>query len=82
MERHAYRIRSAPWVGIPRFDYNPSDRLRFILRGGNPHRATEWADIPQRPLEDWQTWKRPDSRDCAGKPRCSRPASTTPRHAA
>ncbi|MFF0080634.1 hypothetical protein ACFYR1_13180 [Streptomyces canus] len=40
------------WMRIPRFDYTPSDRLRFILRGGNPHRATEWADTSDRPLED------------------------------
>lgn len=40
------------WMRIPRFDYAPSDRLRFILRGGNPHRATEWADTAGRPLED------------------------------
>ncbi|WP_214975147.1 hypothetical protein [Streptomyces sp. ISL-100] len=40
------------WMRIPRFDYTPSDRLRFILRGGNPHRATEWADSASRPLED------------------------------
>ena len=37
---------------IPRFDYAPSNRLRFILRGGSPHRASEWADLPDRPLED------------------------------
>ncbi|WP_176482066.1 hypothetical protein [Streptomyces albidoflavus] len=39
------------WMRIPRFDYSPSDRLRFILIGGAPHRATEWADLPGRPLE-------------------------------
>ncbi|MEU8673041.1 hypothetical protein [Streptomyces anulatus] len=37
---------------IDRFDYTPSNRLRFILRGGSPHRASEWADVPDRPLED------------------------------
>ncbi|WP_371655205.1 MULTISPECIES: hypothetical protein [unclassified Streptomyces] len=40
------------WMRIARFDYTPSNRLRFILRGGNPHRASEWADLPDRPLED------------------------------
>ncbi|MGA4839107.1 hypothetical protein [Streptomyces sp. G45] len=40
------------WMRIPRFDYTPSNRLRFILRGGSPHRASEWADLPDRPLED------------------------------
>jgi hypothetical protein len=36
---------------IARFDHTPSNRLRFILRGGSPHRASEWADVPGRPLE-------------------------------
>ncbi|WP_408993584.1 hypothetical protein [Streptomyces sp. 1268] len=40
------------WMRIPRFDYTPADRLRFILRGGNPHRGSEWADLDTRPLED------------------------------
>ncbi|MFG3170011.1 hypothetical protein [Streptomyces sp. NPDC048200] len=35
-----------------RFDYTPSSRLRFILRGGSPHRASEWADLPDRSLEE------------------------------
>lgn len=40
------------WIRIPRFDYTPADRLRFILRGGTPHRGSEWADLDGRPLED------------------------------
>ncbi|MEU3069353.1 hypothetical protein ABZ712_20980 [Streptomyces sp. NPDC006906] len=40
------------WMRIPRFDYTPADRLRFILRGGTPHRGSEWADLDTRPLED------------------------------
>lgn len=40
------------WMRIARFDYIPSNRLRFILRGGSPHRASEWADLPNRALED------------------------------
>ncbi|MFJ8697678.1 hypothetical protein [Streptomyces ardesiacus] len=40
------------WVRIPRFDYTPSERLRFIISGGQPHRASEWADTPGRPLEE------------------------------
>ncbi|WP_258018264.1 hypothetical protein [Streptomyces noursei] len=40
------------WMRISRFDYTPSNRLCFILRGGSPHRASEWADLPNRPLED------------------------------
>ncbi|MFE5814881.1 hypothetical protein ACFQ6S_15935 [Streptomyces sp. NPDC056479] len=51
-EKEIAEAKKHTWVRIPRFDYNPSDRLRFILRGGNPHRATEWADTPGRPLED------------------------------
>lgn len=37
---------------IARFDYTPSSRLRLILRGGSPHRAGEWTDLPDRPLEE------------------------------
>ncbi|MFB7297467.1 hypothetical protein [Streptomyces rubiginosohelvolus] len=37
---------------IPRFDYTPADRLRFILRGGAPHRGSYGADLDTRPLED------------------------------
>ncbi|MGW2817280.1 hypothetical protein [Streptomyces sp. NPDC001415] len=40
------------WMRIARFDYTPSNRLRFMLRGGSPHRASEWTDLPDRPLED------------------------------
>ncbi|MFC8346478.1 hypothetical protein [Streptomyces sp. NPDC057280] len=40
------------WMRIPRFDYTPSSRLRFMLRGGSPHRASEWTDLPDRPLEE------------------------------
>ncbi|MFE3375819.1 hypothetical protein [Streptomyces anulatus] len=40
------------WMRIPRYDYTPANRLRFILRGGTPHRGNEWADIDGHPLED------------------------------
>lgn len=30
----------------------PSERLRFVLSDGQPHRASEWADTPTRSLED------------------------------
>lgn len=40
------------WMRIPRYDYTPANRLRFILRGGIPHRGSEWADLDGRPLED------------------------------
>lgn len=40
------------WMRIPRFDYTPANRLRFILRGGTPHRGSEWTDLDGRPLED------------------------------
>ncbi|MFD4501544.1 hypothetical protein [Streptomyces sp. NPDC058457] len=40
------------WIRIPRFDYTPSERLRFVLSGGQPHRASEWSDAPGHSLED------------------------------
>ncbi|MFE3183069.1 hypothetical protein ACFXKR_19695 [Streptomyces violascens] len=40
------------WMRIPRFDYTPANRLRFILRGGTAHRGSEWTDLPGRPLQD------------------------------
>ncbi|WP_329325002.1 hypothetical protein [[Kitasatospora] papulosa] len=40
------------WMRIPRYDYTPANRLRFILRGGTPHRGSEWTDLDGRPLED------------------------------
>ncbi|CAL9413145.1 hypothetical protein SUDANB54_01692 [Streptomyces sp. enrichment culture] len=40
------------WIRIPRYDYTPSERLRFVLSGGQPHRSSEWADAPNHPLED------------------------------
>ncbi|WP_405695091.1 hypothetical protein OHA99_08535 [Streptomyces coelicoflavus] len=40
------------WVRIPRFDHTPSERLRFVLSGGQPHRASEWADTPGHSLEE------------------------------
>lgn len=40
------------WIRIPRFDYTPSERLRFVLNGGQPHRASEWSDAPGHPLEE------------------------------
>ncbi|MEU9999277.1 hypothetical protein [Streptomyces sp. NPDC050848] len=39
------------WIRIPRFDYTPSERLRFVLSGGQPHRASEWSDTPAHSLE-------------------------------
>ncbi|AJE81761.1 hypothetical protein SLNWT_1385 [Streptomyces albus] len=40
------------WMRIPRYDYTPANRLRFILRGGTPHHGNEWADLDGHPLED------------------------------
>lgn len=40
------------WIRIPRFDYTPSERLRFVLSGGQPHRASDWSDAPGHPLEN------------------------------
>ncbi|MFE7810383.1 hypothetical protein ACFU51_38130, partial [Streptomyces sp. NPDC057430] len=43
------------WIRIPRFDYTPSERLRRVLSGGQPHRANEWSHTPGRSLEDQLT---------------------------
>ncbi|MFB9524080.1 hypothetical protein [Streptomyces cremeus] len=51
-ERELAEAKKNSWMRIPRFDYTPSERLRFVLDGGQPHRASEWADAPGRPLED------------------------------
>ncbi|WP_331756510.1 hypothetical protein [Streptomyces microflavus] len=40
------------WVKIPRYDYTPSDRLRFDLRGGHPHHGSEWGDSTELLLEE------------------------------
>ncbi|MGK5627259.1 hypothetical protein [Streptomyces sp. URMC 123] len=40
------RIRGSP------LRLHPSECLRFVLSGGQPHRASEWTDTPDRPLED------------------------------
>ncbi|MET8453832.1 hypothetical protein ABZV46_42640, partial [Streptomyces sp. NPDC005209] len=40
------------WVRIPRFDYTPSERLRFVLSGGQAYRASEWADMLGRSFEE------------------------------
>ncbi|MFD7695593.1 hypothetical protein [Streptomyces sp. NPDC059805] len=51
-EKELAEAKKHSWVRIPRFDYTPSERLRFIVSGGQPHRASEWADAPGRPLEE------------------------------
>lgn len=51
-EKELAEAKKKSWIRIPRFDYTPSERLRFVLSGGQPHRASEWADTPGRPLED------------------------------
>ncbi|MFI1999605.1 hypothetical protein [Streptomyces sp. NPDC020330] len=51
-EKELAAAKKDSWVRIPRFDYTPSERLRFVLSGGQPHRASEWSDTPGRPLED------------------------------
>lgn len=40
------------WVMIPRYDYTPSNRLRFDLRGGHARHGSEWADNSERLLEE------------------------------
>jgi hypothetical protein len=51
-EKELAEAKKNSWIRIPRFDYTPSERLRFVLSGGRPHRASEWADTPGRSLED------------------------------
>ncbi|GAA3177904.1 hypothetical protein GCM10017688_32920 [Streptomyces ramulosus] len=51
-EKELAEAKKNSWIKIPRFDHTPSERLRFVLSGGQPHRASEWADIPGRSLED------------------------------
>ncbi|WP_306324426.1 hypothetical protein [Streptomyces venezuelae] len=51
-EKELAEAKKNSWIRIPRYDYTPSERLRFVLSGGQPHRASEWADTPTRSLED------------------------------
>jgi len=51
-EKELAEAKKYSWVKIPRFDYTPSERLRMVLSGGQPHRASEWADSAERPLEE------------------------------
>jgi hypothetical protein len=51
-EKELAEAKKYSWVKIPRFDYTPSERLRMVLSGGQPHRASEWADSTARPLEE------------------------------
>ncbi|WP_260677637.1 hypothetical protein [Streptomyces albidoflavus] len=51
-EKELAEAKKNSWIRIPRFDYTPSERLRFVLSGGQPHRASEWSDTPGRTLED------------------------------
>ncbi|WP_223837666.1 hypothetical protein [Streptomyces venezuelae] len=51
-EKELAEAKKNSWIRIPRFDHTPSERLRFVLNGGQPHRASEWSDAPGRSLED------------------------------
>ncbi|MET7504593.1 hypothetical protein [Streptomyces microflavus] len=51
-EKELAAAKKDSWARIPHFDYTPSERLRFVLSGGQPHRANEWSDTPGRSLED------------------------------
>lgn len=51
-EKELAEAKKNSWIRIPRFDYTPSERLPFVLSGGQPHRASEWSDTPGRSLED------------------------------
>ncbi|MFE1731070.1 hypothetical protein ACFW6X_13020 [Streptomyces bacillaris] len=44
------------WMRIPRFDYTPSSRLRFILRGGSPHRASATTLPPGQERAEVEAW--------------------------
>ncbi|MEU9247480.1 hypothetical protein [Streptomyces sp. NPDC048385] len=48
----AARVMSLSQRWMSRSHSMPSERLRFILSGGQPHRASERADTPGRPLEE------------------------------
>ncbi|WP_254710576.1 hypothetical protein [Streptomyces lunaelactis] len=51
-EKELAEAKKYSWIRIPQFDYTPAGRLRIILSGGQPHRASEWADTADRTLED------------------------------
>lgn len=51
-EKELAAAKKDSWVRIPRFDYTPSERLRSVLSGGQPHRASEWADTHGCSLEE------------------------------
>ncbi len=51
-EKELAKAKKNSWIRIPRFGYTPSERLRFVLSEGQPHRASEWSGTPGRPLED------------------------------
>ncbi|MEF9885907.1 hypothetical protein [Streptomyces sp. P9-A4] len=51
-EKELDEAKKNSWIRIPRFDCTPPERLRFVLSGGQVHRASEWADTPNHPLED------------------------------
>ncbi|MFF6779173.1 hypothetical protein ACFY8W_37255, partial [Streptomyces sp. NPDC012637] len=51
-EKKLAQAKKNSWIRIPRFDYTASEGLRFVLSGGQPHRASEWAGTPARSLED------------------------------
>lgn len=51
-EKELTEAKKHSWVRIPRFDYTPSERLRFVLSGGQAYRASEWADMLGRSFEE------------------------------
>ncbi|MFE2558338.1 hypothetical protein ACFXGT_20395 [Streptomyces sp. NPDC059352] len=54
-EKELAEAKNDSWVRIPRFDYTLFVRLRIVLSGGQPHRASEWADTADRSLEEQLT---------------------------
>ncbi|MFD9611198.1 hypothetical protein ACFWWS_17745 [Streptomyces sp. NPDC059083] len=51
-EKDSPRPRRTPGSGSPVSTTPRPKRLRFVLSGGQPHRASEWSDAPGRSLED------------------------------
>lgn len=51
-DKELAEAKESSWVRIPRYDYTPSDRLRFDLSGGHSHHGSEWVDSMERLLEE------------------------------
>ncbi|MFD0076501.1 hypothetical protein ACFVIY_29120 [Streptomyces sp. NPDC127166] len=47
-EKELAEAKKNSWIRIPRFDYTPSERLRFVLSGGQQHGASECPAAPSK----------------------------------